>query len=158
MLKIAENKTRKRLRITMCILYLIQLYLCTCSYIYLPISEDVTENYLSVFGMLSYLGGTFPNVEGSQAFRTYVPFYFIFIIIPLVGFFFCALDKERNMKNIVSIICCLLGVVSILLIVTLNLICLGATIALLLYVLTSFITTIAMMARIADDPKKEEKK
>lgn len=158
MIKIPENKTRKRLRITMCIFYLIQIYLCTCSYIYLPISENITENYLSVFGMLSYLGGSFPNVEGGQAFQAYIPFYFIFIIIPVVGFFFCALDKERNLKNIASIICCLLGVVSILLIVTLNLICLGATIALLLYVLTSFITTIAMMARISNDPKKEEKK
>ena len=158
MLKIPENKTRKRLRITMCIFYLIQIYLCTCSYIYLPISDDITENYLSVFGMLSYLGGSFPNVEGSQAFLSYIPSYFIFLIIPIVGFFFCALDKERNMKNIVSIVCCLLGVVSILLIVTLNLMCFGAVMALLLYILTSFITTIAIMARVVKDPEKEEKK
>lgn len=156
MLKIPENKTRKRLRITMCIFYLVQIYLCTCSYIYLPVSKDITENYLSVFGMLSYLGGTFSDVEGSQAFQKIIPFFFIFIVIPIVGFFFCALDKERNMKNIVSIICCLLGVLSILLVVSSYTLCFGSLFALLLYILTSFITTIAMMARVVKDPKKED--
>ena len=76
--------------------------------------------------------------------------FFVFLVIPIVGFFFCALDKERNLKNIVSIICCLLGVFSILTIVSVNFISYGSLFALLFYLLSSFITAFAMMARLTD--------
>ena len=73
----------------------------------------------------------------------------IFFIIPIAGFFFCALDKERNMKNIVSIICCLLGVLSILTMVSYT-ISLASVIALLLYILICFLTTLSIFARFTD--------
>ncbi len=149
MVKIKENKTRKRFRIAQCILYLILIFMCTFPFVQIPGPDSYI--YKTVFDMISYLGGDFPDVVGGAALQSAIPYFFIFPIIPTVGFFFCALDKERNLKNIASLICCLGGVLSILLIISLPLISLGSMLSLLLYILTSFITTIAMMARLTND-------
>lgn len=160
MLAIPENKTRKRLRITLCVFYLIQIFLCTTTYVYIPsLSEAQEEKYKTVVDMLLYIGEDYSSISGGEAFSSYFLMYFVFFIIPIVGFLFCAFDKQRNIKNIVSLICSLLGVISILMIVTpalLNIGCYGSLLALLLYILTSFITMYSIMARIADNPKKEE--
>ena len=152
MLKKPENKTRKRLRITQCILFLAQILFCTFTFVQIP-SPDPSKVgfYATVFDMFGYLGGEFPDTAQSAAFSSALPVFFIFLVIPVVGFFFCALDKERNMKNIVSIICSLLGVFSILTIISLNFISYGSLLALLFYILISFITAFAMMARLVDD-------
>ena len=152
MLKKPENKTRKRLRITQCILFLAQILFCTFTFVQIP-SPDPSKVgfYATVFDMFGYLGGEFPDTAQSAAFSSVLPVFFIFLVIPVVGFFFCALDKERNMKNIVSIICSLLGVFSILTIVSLNFISYGSLLALLCYILISFITAFAIMARLVDD-------
>ena len=86
-----------------------------------------------------------------------LPLNFIFVIIPVVGFFFCALDKQSNMKNLVSIFCCLFGVLSIMMIVTVNFLSLGSLISLLLYLLISFLSALSIFARMVK-PAEEEKK
>ena len=151
MLKKPENKTRKRLRITQCVLFLAQILFCTFTFVQIP-NPDPTKLgfYATVFDMFGYLGGKFPESAQSEAFSSVLPLFFVFLVIPIVGFFFCALDKERNLKNIVSIICCLLGVFSILTIVSINFISYGSLLALLFYLLISFITAFAMMARLTD--------
>jgi len=156
MFKLPENKTRKKLRITQCVFYLILILLCTFTYVRIPNPTQAGSYfYATVFDMLGYMGGTFPDIPATEALKSYIPFFLIFPVIPIVGFFFCALDKERNMKNIVSLVCCLLGVFSILFIVTLNFIDIGSMLSLLVYILVSFITTIAMMARIVDNSEKK---
>ena len=151
MLKKPENKTRKKLRITQCVLFLAQILFCTFTFVQIP-NPDPTKLgfYATVFDMLGYLGGDFHDVAQSSAFSSVLPLFFVFLVIPIVGFFFCALDKERNLKNIVSIICSLLGVFSILTIVSINFISYGSLFALLFYLLISFITAFAMMARLTD--------
>lgn len=156
--KIPENKTRKRLRITLCIFYLFEIVLC--AWPYYGYVQDGTLVTNSVFEMLSALGtGNIIGASSSEfsAITTILPLNFIFVIVPIVGFFFCALDKQRNLKNIVSLLCCLIGVVSILTIVTINLMSLGSLLALLLYILISFISSFSMMARIATDKNKDDK-
>ena len=136
-------------------LFLILAVFCSFTFVHIPNPDGSGKDfYATVFDMLGYMGGEFPDSTLSESFKSVLPFYFIFIIVPIVGFFFCALDKERNMKNIVSLLCCLLGVLSILLIVTLNFIDIGSMLSLLVYILVSFITTIAIMARIVDNSKK----
>ncbi len=151
MLKKPENKTRKRLRIAQCVLFLAQILFCTFTFVQIP-NPDPTKLgfYATVFDMLGYLGGDFPEGALGAAFSSALPMFFVFLVIPIVGFFFCALDKQRNLKNIVSIICCLLGVFSILTIVSINFISYGSLFALLFYLLISFITAFAMMARLTD--------
>lgn len=148
--KIPENKTRKRLRLVLCFLYLVEIVMCSFPfYQYVEDGKLITN---SVFEMLSALGaGNTIGISDSafSAVATMLPMNFIFVIVPIIGFFFCALDKERNMKNIASLICCLVGVISILTIVTVNLLSLGSLIALLLYILISFLSSFSMLARVA---------
>lgn len=155
MIKIEENKTRKRLRIAQCVLYLVEIFLCSFPYINGTASDGYFYSY-SVFDILSYLGGKFPDSAEGAALQQAIPFFFIFLIIPIIGFFFCLFDKYRNLKNIVSIICCLAGVVSILFIVS-YLLSIGSLVALLLYIVICFITTMSMFARITDDAKAQKK-
>lgn len=144
MLKMPENKTRKKLRITLCVLYLVEIVLCALPYFQYIDEKNVLHSY-SVFDIMSVWG-----LSGSNdAVFKYSLFMPIFFIIPIAGFFFCALDKERNMKNIVSIICCLLGVLSILTMVSYT-ISLASVIALLLYILICFLTTLSIFARFTD--------
>ncbi len=125
MLKIPENKTKKKLRITLCVLYLVEIVLWRCRISSTLMEKNVLHSY-SVFDIMSVWG-----LSGSNdAVFKYSLFMPIFFIIPIAGFFFCALDKERNMKNIVSIICCLLGVLSIITMVSYT-ISLASVIALL---------------------------
>lgn len=155
MIKIEENKTRKRLRIAQCVLYLVEVFMCSFPYINGTASNGYFYSY-SVFDILSYLGGEIPDTAAGDAFQKAIPFFFIFLIIPAVGFFFCLFDKYRNLKNIVSIICCLAGVVSILFIVS-YLLSIGSLVALLLYIVICFITTMAMFARITSDDNTQKK-
>lgn len=156
MIKLTENKTRKRLRLTQCVMYLLEILLCTFPYIQGIGSDGYLHSY-SVFSIISYWGATVPDTIAGAAFQTYSMFMPVFFVVPIVGFLFCALDKQRNMKNIVSIICCLIGVVAILLIVN-SMLSLGSLLALLIYLVLCFITTMAMFARISNDtPKKENK-
>lgn len=144
MLKMPENKTRKKLRITLCVLYLVEIVLCALPYFQYIDEKNVLHSY-SVFDTMSVWG-----LSGSNdAVFKYSLFMPIFFIIPIAGFFFCALDKERNMKNIVSIICCLLGVLSIITMVSYT-ISLASVIALLLYILICFLTTLSIFARFTD--------
>ena len=110
--KIPENKTRKRLRITLCVLYLFQLVFCAWPYYgFIQDGRLVTD---SVYEMLSALGtGNIVGATSSDfsAINRILPLNFIFVIIPVIGFFFCAFDRERNLKNIVSLLCALAGVV-----------------------------------------------
>lgn len=157
MIKKPENKTRKRLRITQCVLYLFQIVFCfSFSFIHIPDPSNANAFgfHATVMDMLGYLGGTFPESAAGSNFQSILPLFLIFPVVPIIGFFFCALDKQRNLKNIVSIICCLIGVFSILNMITLNFLDYGSTFALLNYILISFITTIAIMARLDNTQNK----
>ncbi len=102
--KIPENKTRKRLRTAIWVFYLLEIVLCSMPYYQYSMDGKIYSN--SVFDMLSALGAGndigLPSSEYS-AINTMIPLNFIFLVIPIVGFFFCVLDRKSNMKNIVSI-------------------------------------------------------
>lgn len=159
--KIPENKTRKRLRITLCVLYLLQLVFCAWPYYAFIQDGQIVSN--SVYEMLSALGtGNVIGVSQSEfdAINRALPMYFIPVIIPIIGFFFCAFDKERNLKNVVSLLLALGGVVTILYLVPLSLLSLGSLFALLDYLLISFLSSISIMARYTkskEDVEKEKK-
>ena len=156
--KIPENKTRKRLRITLCVLYLFEVIFCAWPYYaYIQDGKYISD---SVFEMLSALGtGNVTGISDSEftAVSHFLPLNFIFVVIPVIGFFVCAFDKERNIKNVVSLLLALAGVISILTIVTINLMSLGSVLALLVYLLISFLSTISIFARYTVSKEELEK-
>lgn len=149
MIKLPENSTRKKLRLTQCVLYLLELLFCSMPFIQGVATDGYLYSY-SVFEIVTFIGGEFPNTANGAAFQSYVPFYLIFIIVPIIGFLASSFDNERNIKNIVSIFCSLAGVVSILTIVSYTL-SLGSLLALITYVVICFITSFAMIARVVKD-------
>ena len=80
MLKKPENKTRKRLRITQCVLFLAQILFCTFTFVQIP-NPDPTKLgfYATVFDMFGYLGGQFPDAAQSEAFSSVLPLFFVFL-------------------------------------------------------------------------------
>ena len=93
MLKMPENKTRKKLRITLCVLYLVEIVLCALPYFQYIDEKNVLHSY-SVFDIMSVWG-----LSGSNdAVFKYSLFMPIFFIIPIAGFFCCSFRLRRK-KN-----------------------------------------------------------
>ena len=161
MVKRPDIKTRKKLRITMCILYLLQIVICT-----LPFFKDTNINEVglvtevSPFSMFIILFNVTSPLDSSII--TISVICIALIVIPIIGFMFCAFDKQRNLKNIVSALCCFTGVllITILLGNAKEVADFGAIFAILLYVILMLITSMAMVMRLSKDEEdvKEPKK
>ena len=150
MVKRPDIKTRKKLRITMCVLYLLELVICTMPFIQdTKYNEDGLVTVASPFNMFMMLFGVTSNVDGS--FAAFTAVCMALILIPIINFLFCALDKERNLKNIVSVISCFTAVFLILAFIPIKNISIGAIVAIMVYVLIMFITSIAMVMRLSKD-------
>ena len=147
MTKKPDIKTRKKLRIAMCVFYLFEILFCT-----MPFIQNIKPNgeivSASPFFMFTMLFGVTSELDGSVI--TMCILCILMILIPVIGFFFCALDKERNLKNIVSLLCCLSGVFVILMIPH-PYISLGAVAAIIFYVIIMLLTSIAMVMRLSKD-------
>ena len=68
MLKIPENKTRKKLRITLCVLYLVEIVLCALPYFQYIDEKNVLHSY-SVFDIMSVWGSIRSLCRFSSLFR-----------------------------------------------------------------------------------------
>lgn len=155
MIKRPDTGARKKLRITMCVLFLFQIIICTFPFIhFMPKDGDVTT--ASPFYMVTMLFGSAGAL--TEDILRYCAISIAVIIIPVVGFFFCALDKEYNLKNIASALCCLAGVY-ITLVISRRAVSYGAVMELLLYVLIMLLTSFAMVMRLSkDEEKRDEEK
>lgn len=156
MQKKPDIKTRKKLRITMCVFYLLQIVVCTMPFIQdVKFNEDGIVTVASPFNMFILLFSV--TSELNEFVVRFSVVCIALILIPIAGFFFCALDKERNLKNIASLICCIAGVVLILGFIPAQYISIGAVIALLLYVILMLLTSFSMVMRLSKDPVDEGK-
>lgn len=147
MLKI-ENKSTNRIRVFQIILFIIQIFLTVTPFIgqgYLN-----SEKSYTVIGMMSYIGS-----RGEASSLTVIGLcYSLFLILPVVAVLFQAFDRKYNLKNIVGILCSGAGVMLIIYFVGPAYLALGSFAALLLYLLTFFMSVMGMMARLV---KTEEK-
>lgn len=150
--KMPENKTRKGFRVALCTLYLFLMALCALPYIQIQSGDKLVSQ--TVFAMLFSV----TTSSNSSDVTSYAVLYSIFFIIPLIGFFFCALDKYRNLKNIVSLLCCLGGVIALLAIIPMPCFSLGSLLSLLFYIIACVLSTLSMLARVAEPRKKDEEK
>ncbi len=154
MTKKPDIKTRKKLRYAMCALYLLEIVACTMPFIHYfkPDNEIVSA---SPFFMITMLFGVTSGLDTTVI--TMCVMCILMVLLPVIGFFFCALDKERNLKNIVSVVCCLAAVFLILNIPG-AFMSIGAVFAILLYVVIMFLTSVAMVMRLSKDEEEPKNK
>lgn len=149
MVKKPDIKTRKKLRIAICFFYLLQILMCTFPFIHGQRIGTQELTSASPFYMVYILFGIMGEMDAGSL--TFCITCIALILIPVVGFFFCALDKERNLKNIVSILCCFTGVFLIMFTIPTAYMSLGAVVAVLLYIIIMFLTTVSMVMRLSKD-------
>lgn len=141
--KVSESKKSKRIRITLAVLYFIQVVLTTFPFTWIA-DENGNVKEFTAFELAVRPSGYETAQEVKLAFL-----FAIFVIFPVVCFFFYCLDKS-NKKNAVSIVCCL----TCACLITFGIgatIAMGAVVSLLLYVLILFFTTQSLLVSVADN-------
>ena len=159
MRKLPENKQRKRLRLTMCFMYLFQIFLCTSPFVLLRSSDGATLKDESVFSVIYKIFNSLGDVDKVGGIVRFVP-YFLLVIIPVAGFFLCALDTQRNLKNVCSLFLNFAAILSILMVVPVSVLQIGSVLQLILYVVLSFLASLAMVMRLnkTEEPEPVKKK
>lgn len=136
---IKESKSSKRLRITIAALYFIEVLLTTFPFMWGGAS-DGKLHVLTAFEMVIQPSG----YNSAQEIRLAL-YFSLFIILPIVSFFFMLCDKKSNVKNFVSvascIICCCLITFGLG-----NAIAIGALMSMLLYILILFLTVVCIFS------------
>ncbi len=154
MVKKPDVKRRKNLRLAMCVLFLLQVVVAT-----MPFFQSINDKgeliSQSPFGMLINFFSMFSMIVEMPAMMTASVLSLLIILLPLIGFFVCSFDKERNIKNIASLIICLAAVFILVMFPKEN-VSIGSVISLLLYIVISFITSMAMVLRLSDEGEEDE--
>ena len=130
---ITESKKSKTLRITLAVLYFIQVVLTTFPFMW-GVSEKGELKQLTAFEVAVQPGG----YDGAQDIKLAIIFA-VLVLFPAVCFFFCILNKTL-VKDFLSIVCALgIG----------GLIAMGGVVALLLYILILFLSTMSLLSSVA---------
>lgn len=72
------------------------------------------------------------------------------IIIPVIGFLVASIDKKRHIKNITSIMCCMLGMLDIFFMIY-PYVDIGSILSLVMYLIISILTIFSMYAKQQED-------
>lgn len=148
MLKIV-NKTTKKLRIALIVFFLFILFANSLPFIYGSNANNELQ-YFTPVDMILFITAYTDDAtmtESVRALQTAGASYLTFFIIPIIGFLFAAFDKERNLKNVVGIICSISGVLAIIYLVGPQFLCIGSLIVLFLYLVTFMLSIYGMFAR-----------
>lgn len=111
--------------------------------------------YYTAFDLFLEVTTIIDNPQEQSALSTVAWSSAIFFVIPVIGFFFAALDKARNLKNIAGLLCSISGVIAIVFIVGPSYLSIGSLGALLLYLVTFIVSMFGIFARYLVIPEKE---
>ncbi len=138
---VQESKKSKRIRITMAVLYFIQVILTTFPFMW-GVDDKGNVKQLTAFELAIQPDG----YNSAEEIKIAILFA-VFVLFPVVCFFFCVLDKSQK-KNFVSFACCIICACLITFGIGQS-IAMGAVVALLLYVLILFFTTQSLLSGVA---------
>ena len=127
-----ETKSEKKIRIFLAIMFFIQVVLTTFPFMQGETDEGFT--YITALNMLVQYNG-----YGDKGDYILVIVGAILVVMPMVAFFFCILDKRSMKKYFVSALCSVLCAVVITFAIG-RAISLGAVITLIIDVVTLFMT------------------
>ncbi|MDE7390205.1 MAG: hypothetical protein K2M82_04610 [Lachnospiraceae bacterium] len=147
-----ESKRCKYIRRVLIALFVVCGYLLSTTYA-IDVVEVNGEQVLSYMTALNLafgtLGGEIPVYTNKIAI--------IFFIIPLVGFLFMMFDKKSNVKNIVGMICGIIGALSISFMIGVN-IGMGSMVSVLLYFIITVLSAFAALFHRQDKTNSKETK
>lgn len=132
-----ENKTAKKLRIAVIVMYVIQVFLLTESYFQYYPQGYKDPVHISCFYFI------YKMIDSGQF--DYAIYGAIMAIIPIAGFFVFCFDRKRNIKNIYAILTSVVGVFMIAVFINLF-IDFASMISLVLYIPIVFISVMGMFA------------
>lgn len=147
MLKV-QNKSTKAIRVIQIIIFLIQIFLTSWPYVWGgTILPQFKQSTFTALDMISNIGSTTGNAQTEQALNVMGLCFISFLIIPIIAVGFQIFDRYYNLKNIVSLLCSALGIVCLILFVGARYLCFGSMCAMILYLVSAFLSVMGMFAR-----------
>ncbi|MGN1050815.1 MAG: hypothetical protein ACI4QE_00795 [Acutalibacteraceae bacterium] len=149
-MKVPERKTSKVLRITNAVLYLVELYLLTCSYVGEVI--DGENKYFTAFDLIIGMAGS----GMGDKYRNLAVLSSVFLIFPVIGFFIFIFDRERNIKNIYGIVSSIIEVVCICFLIGPQYLQPGSMAAMFIYLVIFFLSMLGIFSRFVSEDDKNK--
>jgi len=140
-----ESKRCRNIRRVLIFLFIVCGYMLSTTFAVDVIEIDGVETVVS----MTALNLAFGAMGGSVPVRQNTPIGMLYIILPVVGFFFMFFDKKTNIKNIVGICCGMIGMTSIFMFINFN-IGIGALVSILCYILIDILSVTAMFMHLQD--------
>lgn len=153
-MKTTETKRCRNIRRVLIALFVVCGYLLSTTFISAYVTVDGKEKLITE----TALNLTFGSVSGSTPVYRNTVVGAMYFIIPLVGFLFMFFDHRSNVKNLVGIICGIVGCVSIGLPIGSNpdfYMGIGAVVSMLLYTFVTMLSAISVFMKLEDDRKNK---
>lgn len=132
-------KTVKRIRLSVCVLYIAEIFFLTETFFVMDFNGDNKLDHWSILY-------TFYNSVSVGVFNLAAVTLAI-ALIPVAGFFFFSFDKSRNIKNIYGVLTSAVAVFLIIAVVPAESLGIGAVLSLLCYLPIVFLSVLGMFAR-----------
>ena len=139
-----ENPKAKRLRITLCVLFIVNIFCLEMPFVALQDGKVYYQR--TALEVISFLTADRWQALGAT--------YLVFLILPIVGLLFAIFDKKRNIKCAVAILCSVAGVIAITMMIGLYL-SIGSLISIFVYLIIIVLSVSLFMTNMAsmhDDP------
>ena len=146
MLKI-QNKSTKRIRVAQIIFFLIEIFLTSFPFVWGGVISEKSVSAYTVLDIISFIGANTGNADKDSMLNTLGLCYTLFLIIPVIAVGFQIFDREYNLKNIAGLLCSAIGITLIIYFVGPQYICIGSVVALIVYLITFFMSFMGMIAR-----------
>ena len=100
---VLESKRTKRIRITVCVFYIVTMVWCALPFVQLP-APDGNIQFFTVFNMI------FDGLRLGDGTIGIVAYGIALFALPLIGFLFESFDKTRCFKCLTGILCPIIAV------------------------------------------------
>ncbi len=151
-MKYVETSRARTLRRVLVWLFVICGYLLSTTFAYGYVEVDSEPELIA----MTALNLAFGSIGTDHPVYRNTVFGVMYMVIPLIGFFFMFFDKKGNVKNLVGICCGAIGCLSIALPIGFNEELapgIGSILSMLLYVFITTISAISVFVKIEDNAK-----
>ena len=145
-----ETKRCRNIRRVLIALFVVCGYLLSTTFVYAYVTVEGEEKLISETAMNLAFG----SVSGSTPAYKNTVVGVMYFLIPLIGFLFMFFDHRSNVKNLVGIICGIVGCLSIALPIGFNPdlgLGIGALVSTILYMFITALSGISVFMKLEDD-------